>query len=119
MRALIENTVEAGTNPETFWHTETLQGFLDRHADALAANPWLERLPLVLGEVQPVQQIGNWWVIDANGKCLPVRDNAVARLWTWAAHCGGRPADVAGEWHAGAFSPLALYLNTHYLALDH
>lgn len=118
MRALLEGNVEAGVYPDAFWHTETLEGFLNRQADALAANPWLQRLPLVLGGVQPVQQNGNWWVVDAEGKGLPVRSGSVARLWTWAAHCGGQPASIAGEWHAGAFSPVALYVNARYQALD-
>lgn len=118
LRALIEGNAANTPAPQQFWHAETLAGFLARHADALAANPWLQRLPLVLEDAVPVQQDGQWWVVDCAGEALPVQANSVDQLWTWTAHCGGRPCAIAGEWRAGAFNPMALYLNQRYLTLD-
>lgn len=117
LRALIETQVENTSPPNGFWHAETLDVFLERHADALSGNPWLQRLPVVLNDALPVQQQGQWWVADPAGNALPVHASSVDNLWAWVAHCGGRPAAVAGEWHAGAFSPIALYQNARYLTL--
>lgn len=118
LRALLENNAGNTSAPGQFWHAETVEDFLQRHAAALAGNPWLQRLPLVLEDAVPLQQNGQWWVVDGAGKALPVQTNGQDKLWTWTAHCGGRPSAIAGEWRAGAFNPLALYLNQRYLALE-
>lgn len=117
LRALIDTQVENTPAPNGFWHVEKFASFLERHADALSSNPWLQRLPLVLTDALPTQQQGQWWVVDSTGNALPVQASSVDNLWTWVAHCGGRPSAVAGEWHAGAFTPFALYQNERYLTL--
>lgn len=118
LRAMTGAQLEFTGAPATFWHAETMGGFLDRQADALAVNPWLQRMPLVLSAAIPVQQNGQWWVLDQEGHGLPVRSHSMNRLWSWLAHCGGRPADIAGEWQAGAFHPLAMYFNQCYQVLS-
>lgn len=117
LRALT-GAVEASAAPGAFWHAESIAAFLERQADALAANPWLQRLPLVLEEVAPALRDGAWWAVDAAGASLPVRSRSEARLWNWMAHCGGAPRRVAGEWQDGAFSPLGLYVDQRFALLE-
>lgn len=118
LRALISGNVEACPAPTSFWHAETVETFLDRRATALAANPWLQRMPLVLDSVVPVARDGGWWAVDADANGLPVRSRSLDRLWSWMAHSGGRPCRVAGEWQDGAFSPLGLYADNHFATLE-
>lgn len=117
LRALA-GAVEAGVTPGAFRHAESIPAFLERQADALAAHPWLQRLPLVLGDVAPVLRDGEWWAVDTAGASLPVRSRSEERLWNWMAHCGGVPCPVAGEWQDGAFSPLSLYAGNHFAMLE-
>lgn len=96
------------------WHgSPTIDDGLAGHARALAANPWVDRLPLVLANVVPVQ-----------GRC--VRDCAGAALeldlddrewWTLLAVSGGRPVGLMGEWQEGRLLPLTVWADRRLVPL--
>lgn len=64
-------------------------------ASALAADPWLHAVPVVLDAVRPARTPDGWAVVDADGAALPLAGTRVPL--DWLAHTGGHPAPVAGE----------------------
>lgn len=81
------------------------------HADALAANPWTPRVPVVLGDARLVVdeardgQQGEVRVVDRDGRearVLPAPDP-----WPLVALGGGGPLDVFGELEDGALRVLS------------
>lgn len=85
----------------------TLSDFAHAYASALAANPWLRTFPCLLAEVFPVQDGGQLWLVDKDGKQLPVSSGGIAR-WNLLAVSGGRPLQAFGEWDGKALTPLSV-----------
>jgi hypothetical protein len=79
---------------------------LGDYAAALAQNPWIERFPLALSSVVPVQRAEAWAVADREGRLLPLR-NAFAGGWELRALSGGGPVGVFGEWDGESLLPLS------------
>lgn len=77
---------------------------LDGHARALAANPWLDRLPMILSAVVPVGHA----VRGTAGAAVPLYVDDEAR-WRLEAVAGGRPVGLVGEWRDGALRPLSVW----------
>lgn len=73
-------------------------------AAALAADPWLERWPVVLREATPVRHDGRWWLRDDAGLLAPL---ARGEHWRLIALAGGAALQVSGEWDGRALAPLA------------
>lgn len=94
--------VGTGTPPASTTISETIDGL----SAWFAANPWRERLPVVLREVVPVDDAGGWWLQDRQGDRL--RLASAADPWVLLALTAGHPATVAAEWDAGAVHPLAV-----------
>lgn len=82
---------------------QTVSGFSDignnisAYGTALAGNPWLGLFPFALSQVIPVQQDGQWLLVDAQQHCLPLQLDGDA-AWILLGKSGGRPVDVFGEW---------------------
>lgn len=95
----------------------TLDAGLAAHAEALAANPWLDRWPLVLEGVVA----GAGGLRDATDHAIPLRfDDGPAgeeAYWRLLAMSGGHPIGVAGEWEHGRFLPLAASAHGRFVAL--
>jgi len=91
---------------------------LRAYASSVAADPFLERLPVV------VEGISVWWdrdtgrlvLLDVAGLSVPTRfdDESVASL---IAFSGGRTMTVAGEWDGRWLSPLAAGNGQTWIAL--
>ena len=75
------------------------------YAAALAANPWVERVPLVL-DVVPERAGDGWQVRDEAGDALPLSRRCRAE-WQLLALSGGRPLWLAAEWDGESLLPLA------------
>jgi hypothetical protein len=101
------------TDPGVVAHAGRLDGrttvaaALDRVADAVAANPWAVRVPVVLGSVAvtfaeaangPVG--GRAAAVEVGGAALPLVEDQDP--WPALAITGGRPVAVFGEWERGA-----------------
>jgi hypothetical protein len=87
---------------------------LQARADRLAATPWRDRVPVVLGEV--VVSAGEEpSVADPEGHRLDLVDDA--SLWPLLAVTGGRRADVFGELEGGRFRPLSVAADHGLVAL--
>jgi hypothetical protein len=74
--------------------------------DLLVADPWAERLPVVLtgAPVPPQQERGRWWFRSPDGSAVPLPPGAEA--WPLLARSMGDPIDVMGEWSHQGFLPL-------------
>jgi hypothetical protein len=92
---------------------------LDGYATALAAEPWLERWPMLLAEVCPVvggAADGRWLLVDGKGDGLPLRAD-IAEPWSLVAVAGGRPVTVAAEWTPGGLRPLTVWAEDRMVRL--
>ncbi|NAZ78356.1 SWIM zinc finger family protein, partial [Kineococcus sp. T13] len=81
-----------------------------RWAAAVAADPWLTELPVVLADVVPSAPVDapaaaspgtaaagpGWALVDAAGHAVPLAEPA--GVWTLLAVGGARPCAVAGDW---------------------
>ncbi|WDZ83251.1 SWIM zinc finger family protein [Micromonospora cathayae] len=81
------------------------------YAAALAAEPWRETVPVLLGGVVPT---GDGHLVDPAGDGLPLVARHDEPWWLLAA-CGGRPVDVAGELGPAGLRPLAAWADGCYL----
>jgi hypothetical protein len=105
---LVAATVPAGA---------TVAAALRGYAEAMAADPWLARWPMLLAEVVPGQAksgsaagSGRWYLVDSSGNGLPL-DPAVGVPWRLVAACGGHPATVAAEWSPAGLRPLTAWVD--------
>jgi hypothetical protein len=72
---------------------------------AVAAEPWCENVPMLLGGVTLTD---DRHVVDAAGDALPLSAGHDEPWWLLAAS-GGRPVTIAGEFGPGGFRPLAAW----------
>jgi hypothetical protein len=84
-------------------------------AQALARQPWLERIPVVLRDVVPVSATaGDWVVREPSGQALPLEGSP---HWILLAHSGGRPVDLVAEWDGQALAPLGVFVAGEWRSL--
>lgn len=115
-RALVA-TVHGEAESITEWlGSSTVEEALAGHAAALAANPWLDRLPMVLCDVVPVARDGGWKARDSSGTTVDLRLDEPG-WWTLAAVSGGHPVGLAGEWQDGALRPLSVWADRRLTVL--
>ena len=86
---------------------------LSRYASAVAINPWLDAMGVVVENILPIQRNGRWFVRDVQGELLPVHARFTHPehnlAWSFLALSGGRPVTLFGEWDGQAFLPLSVY----------
>jgi hypothetical protein len=85
----------------------SIDAALWEYAAAVADEPWLDRWPMLLGGVTPVER-GGWLLVDPTGAALPLALDPDA-TWRLVAACGGAPATIAGEWSASGLRPIGLW----------
>jgi len=79
----------------------------DALGDALAAEPWIERYPLIV-LASPTRTAGRWVLTDATGS-LPIAPGSPG-LGTLIACSGGGPVAITGEWTPAGVLPLTVHL---------
>ncbi|WP_233225950.1 SWIM zinc finger family protein [Amycolatopsis sp. CA-126428] len=77
---------------------------LAAHTRAMAADPWLERWPVLLSGVTPAEHAGGWCLSEEDGTAMPLVPYAFP--WSLLALSAGRPVTVAGEWSLAGLRPL-------------
>ena len=108
LRALLRNaaTVADGGMPPALVDGGAL---LNRYAEALARQPWLEILPATLAGIVPARgEADTWFLRDAAAHLLPCHPG-FADPWRLLALSGGWPLKVFGEWNGGQFWPLSAW----------
>lgn len=86
---------------------EPIAGALDGYAEALSRDPWLERWPVLLAGVRPVDA-GGWHLVDEAGDALPL-EPSLPDPWPLVALAGGGPVTVAAEWTTSGLRPLTAW----------
>ena len=101
----VGDAIDAAARPALPRAQRRLRDATAAYAAALAANPWIERVPLVL-EVVPERVGDGWRVRDEAGDALPLSRRCRAE-WPLLALAGGRALWLAGEWDGESLLPLA------------
>ncbi len=78
----------------------------DPVAEALAQQPWFQRLPLMLHQATPTRRERRWFARDTDGRELPLRVNDDDG-WQLLALGGGQPLALFGEWNGDRLRPLS------------
>jgi hypothetical protein len=87
---------------------------LETASIALAANPWIEQIPVCLSKARLGMLGDRWWVVDSVGASMPTRGwNSVDLL----ARTGNEPFEMFGEFNGIDFRPLGAWADWGYLAL--
>jgi hypothetical protein len=86
------------------------------YAQALSADPWLERWPMVLASVVPAEAEGRWCLAADDGSGVPL-DPAGGAPWRLVAAAAGRPVTVCGEWTAAGLRPLSAWVGDRLVRL--
>lgn len=76
-------------------------------AARVAAAPWTGLHPMLLSNAIPSRQ-GEAWRLVADQQSLPLSIGEVDG-WLLAAHCGGWPALIMGEWNGRTLRPLSAW----------
>ncbi|MGE5830432.1 MAG: SWIM zinc finger family protein, partial [Micromonosporaceae bacterium] len=95
---------------------QNLAEALAGYAGAIAAEPWLERWPMLLGDVTPVGHGDRWYVRDPAGAGLPL-DLAGGAPWRLVAAAAGRPVTLAGELTTQGLRPVSAWSEGRLVAV--
>jgi hypothetical protein len=98
----------------------TIEAGLTRYAEALAANPWLFRWPLVLSGVRPVREGDRWFLVDRGNHGLPVRNSFAGSLdmWRLVSARAAAPMTVVVEWDGITALPIGAFAESPREFLD-
>jgi hypothetical protein len=86
---------------------------IDRYRQALIENPWLETFPLLITDVTPSYDEGNWSIRDRENNYLPLELDDL-RGWQLLALSGGNPITLMGEWNGHKLRPLGIWHDGGY-----
>jgi len=95
---------------------ETFAEALQRTAELLAGDPWLERTPCLVRECLPLRRDDTWWLCDRDGAIVPLA-RQFPHAWALLALSGGAPVTVFGEWDGHALHPLSTIAGERFIAL--
>jgi hypothetical protein len=93
-----------------------LDALLDTYADALAAQPFLERHPVLLGGLVP-DDADHGFVRDAQGRRIALHPSFRHPLHLLALS-GGHPLTVCGEWDGRMLLPLSVWQDGRLYNID-
>lgn len=77
-------------------------------ADALAGQPWSQRLPITLSHAVPVYRDLRWYLRDTEGREVQMR-MSTDDGWQLCALSGGHPLSIFGEWLGERLRPLSAW----------
>lgn len=115
LRALVQRQGEARSF-DTIAAPCDVDTLLDTHATALAAQPFLERLPVLLGGLVP-DASDHGIVCDAQGRRITLHPTFRHPLHLLALS-GGHPLTVCGEWDGRMLLPLAVWHDGRLYNID-
>jgi hypothetical protein len=97
----------------------SLAGVVTAWASALAADPWITELPIVISGVVPAPPppgaAGSWYLTGRDGDAVPLRSSD--SLWTLLSISGGHPVTVAGAYTPGGMVAAAVHSGDRMVAL--
>ncbi len=114
LRALVKSRGEGthADSPVLNMQENMLATGLHRFAQALGANPWLTRWPLVLPHTQ-LARAGERWVLRQGTDALPLSPafERGIQLWRLLSATGGREATIIAEWDGETAVPVGLFVS--------
>jgi hypothetical protein len=117
LRALVAERYSAPAPFATPTGGDPVATALDGYAGAVAAEPWLDRWPVLLGDAVPTtDHNGRWYLRDPAGDGLPL-DPVVGVPWRLVAAAGGAPVAVAGELTPYGLRPLTAWAEQRLVRL--
>jgi hypothetical protein len=116
LRALVALRHASPVSVTTPPGTVDVAGALASYAAALAAEPWLERWPVMLGAVTVAEAGGRWYLRDGTGEALPIEPGG-GPPWRLVAAAGGGPVTVAAEWAPAGLRPLTAWVDGRLVRL--
>ena len=111
MRALVQEPKKS--QPLATVSGLSIEAGLKRYGHAIAQNPWLDTLPLLLESVVPCYSEAGWWLVDPQEHQIPISTQC-SKGWEILAFSGGSPVKLYGEWDGVAFLPLGLWVNDQF-----
>ncbi len=117
LRALKKSSGAVGVGFQAIEGSNTIHSFLEEYADAMAQNPWTNRVPAYFNQVIPIWEEDALWFQDQEDNLLPAIPADVSS-WKLLAISGGHPMDVFGEWEDNQFRPLAAIFNQRIIELS-
>ncbi len=84
---------------------------------ALAHNPWLDSIAVLLQGVTLIPYRGAWAVCDTAGAVLPITP-AFQHGWHLLALSGGHPFSMAAEWDGRTLLPLSIWSDARFYAVE-
>lgn len=108
LRALLPEAAQTVPAESVEDETVTWDDVLNSVAEALGQSPWLQRLPLHLGDATPVYRDSRWYARDAAGCEAPLRVSDEDG-WELLAISGGHPLSLFGEWLGDRLKPLTAW----------
>lgn len=112
LRALVKDKGESRpfSGADGTFSDRTIEQALQRYAQSLAVDPWLNRWPLLLGGAAVGRDGDRWWLLDSTGRGLPFRPSFTAsvHLWRLIAASAGREVLITAEWDGEYATPIGL-----------
>jgi hypothetical protein len=116
LRALVKKKNEISA-PLPYFKGDTIDSALDTYSAALGRNPWIEKFPMVLGDVVPLCIDPNQWSFqDGSGRLLPVEAPGLTG-WQMMIASGGAPVSVFGEWDGNQLTPFSMSTDKTFFRL--
>jgi hypothetical protein len=107
LRALVKERAATGTMQPSLPKSVDVLGMQERYGSLLAANPWLEMWPVVLGPVIPAIHADQLQFVDAVGRRVRAR-SGVKHAWHLDALTGGGALTLFGLWNGRVFDPITV-----------
>lgn len=88
-------------------------------ATAIAANPWLSGLPILLDDVTPIAPTATtgWGIMDGLMHFIPLHLSTI-KAWQLLATAAGKPIQLFGEWNGNTFHPLSAFAENQMVDLS-
>lgn len=118
LRALAKQRISVDAAPTDLPHAHpTLRSALSVYAVALSANPWIERIGMLVANLTPFYESGGLVLVDANGDGLPIAALEQTRLARLLGVSAGAPITIFGEYDGRIFLPLSVFAHERLILL--
>lgn len=113
LRAIVKTRQDAVTQMDGMSGYSNISNMMQEYSQALAKNPWIEKFPVSLSKVIPIQQNDHWFVRDEEKHLLPVKSK-FNHHWQLLTLSGGYPFNIFGEWDGEYFLPLSVWVENRF-----
>lgn len=93
------------------------ESFATAYANAIATNPWLSSYPVLLSDVVPLMNEGQFLLVDSDKKQLPINDHLQEKKLRLLALSCGQPISIFAEWNGYHLTPLSAFSNGRLLEI--